>query len=208
MRRVRRVEIPLVLLCIASVPAGARAQSGTVVQQGIPRQQALQLLSSGSRWAVVKGTMQPDGNFLTREMDIVAPTDSLNMKEMEITGVIRALDRRLSTMTLGNYKVLWNEQTKITDMNKNKILSSKLENETGLKATGRLQPDGTFLARKLRQREAKQKGGETKFKEEFMGPVQVINAGQGQLRVMRTMIRLKPDCEFYDMPVELRDDSQ
>lgn len=205
MRRVRRAMISM--LCIAWIPAAVAAQSGTVVEQAIPRQQAMQLLASGSRWAVVKGTMQPDGVFLTKEIDIIHTADSLNMQEMEITGVIRNLDRRLSTLTLGNYKVQWNEQTKITDVNKNKILSSKLENDTGLKASGRLQPDGTFLARKLRQREAKQKGGETKYKEEFMGPVQVINAGQGQLLVMRTRISMKPDCEFYDMPVEVRDDA-
>ena len=72
--------------CIGWIPARVAAQSGTVVEQAIPRQQAMEMLASGSRWAVVKGTMQPDGNFLAKEIDIIHAEESRRARKVDLDG--------------------------------------------------------------------------------------------------------------------------
>ena len=192
----RPTSLLLAAFLIAMVPVGAASQAP------LQREAALEVLSAASRWAEVEGKMQADGTFLAKEIDIVAAEDSLHMVEPEITGVIRELDRRRSSMTVLNYKIAWNEKTKISDASKHRILSSKLDNEMGAKITGHLQPDGIFQARKIRLREGTLKDGKMKYKEELVGPVEVLDASAGRLRIMRTNIRLEPTCEYFQLPVQ------
>ena len=191
----RRTPFLLAAFLIALIPAGAIAQTP------VDRTAALEMLSAGKRWAEIEGAMQADGTFLAKEVDIVAAEDSAHMQEMEITGTIRDLDRRRSAMTLLGYKVFWNEKSKISDPSKRRILSSKLDNDMDVKATGNPQLDGSFLARKIRLKEVIMKDGKPKHKEGLAGPVEVVDAGGGLLRIMKSNIRLKPECQFFALPV-------
>jgi len=195
----RLLAAPTLLTAVLIALVASRASA----QAPVDRAAALEMLGAANRWAEIEGALQADGSFLAKEVDIVALEDTTHMQEEEISGVIADLDRRRSSMTLLHYKVFWNEQTKISDANKHRILSSKLDNDVGIKATGRMQPDGTFLARKLRLREPTLSGGKPKHKEELVGPVEVLDAGSGLLRIMKTSIRLKPQCQFYALPVQV-----
>lgn len=194
--------MPHIPILIAAFLA-AMVPSAAAPQAPLQRAAALELLSASPRWAEVEGKMQADGTFLVKEVDIIAAEDTANMQEVEITGVIRDLDRRRSSLALLNYKVSWNEKTKISDQNKRQILSSKLEPDIGVRVRGQLQADGTFLARKIRLRDGTMKDGEMRYKEQLTGPVDVVDASAGALRILRTKIRLTPDCEFFALPVEV-----
>ena len=191
----------------AKTPASATSttRSAASAETPLQRPDALKILSSGSRWAEVEGKLRPDGSFLANDVEIIAADDAANMKDMEITGVASDVDAAKSSLMLVGYTVQWNEQTKITDAQKQKIPGSSLQSGKDIRATGHVQPDGTFLARKLRLRQAEFKEGQPKHKQEIIGPVQVLDAGKGTLRVIRTPVQLKSDCEFVALPVEVQE---
>ena len=194
----------------ASPPPTAKTSSSATrsaasAETPLQRPDALKILSSGSRWAEVEGKLQPDGSFLANDVEIIAADDAANMKDMEITGVASDVDAAKSSLMLVGYTVQWNEQTKITDAQQQKIPGASLQSGKDIRATGHVQPDGTFLARKLRLRQAEFKEGQPKHKQEIIGPVQVVDAGKGTLRVIRTQVQLKSDCEFVALPVEVEE---
>ena len=186
-------------------PHAATEPGAATAETPIQRPEALKMLSSGSRWAEIEGKLQPDGSFIADDVEIIAAEDAANMKEMELTGVTAAVDPAKSSLKLLGYTVKWNDQTKITDEQKQKVQASSLQNGKDLKATGQMQPDGTFLARKLRLREASMKDGQVKHKEKITGPVQVLDAGKGTLRVLKTTVQLEPNCDFVSLPVEVQE---
>jgi uncharacterized protein DUF5666 len=183
----------------------ATAHGAATAETPLQRPDALKMLSSGSRWAEVEGKLQPDGSFIADDVEIIAAADAANMKEMELTGVTTGVDPAKSSLKLLGYTVKWNDQTKITDEQKQKVQASSLQNGKDLKATGQVQADGTFLARKLRLREATMKDGQVRHKEKITGPVQVVDAGKGTLRILKTTVQLEPNCEFVSLPVEVQE---
>jgi hypothetical protein len=193
----RPTPILLAAVLIGSTPAAGLADTP------LDRAAALELLRAGSRWAEIEGKLQPDGTFVAKDVEIIAAEDTAHMQEIEITGVISALDPSRRSLKLLGYTILWNDQTKITDPQKRRIPSSELHNDKDATAAGKLQPDGSFVARKLHLREVVLRGGKPKQKQELIGPVEVIDAARGTLRVLKTVVHLKPDCEFVALPVQV-----
>jgi len=161
------------------------------------------MLRAGQRWAEIEGSMQADGTFLANRVDIIAAEDQDHMQAMEIRDVIADLDLRRSSMTLPRYTILWNEQAKISDDEKRRIPSAKLDNGMEIKVTGRPRPDGTLLARKLQLRILAAPGAQPQYKQELVGPVEVLDAGSGSLHILKTNIRPMPECQFFALPVPM-----
>lgn len=166
-------------------------------QKPVERDEALQMLSASERWVEIEGEFQGDGSFLAKEIDIVALGDSASMQDMEVSGVITDLDARQKAMTVLGYRIYWNEDTKFTDEYKTKIDSGALKVGAGVKTTGRVQENGSFLASKIRLREGKVKGNKVEYKEELLGPIHVDDGRGGKLLFFRTPVLLRADCRFF-----------
>ena len=171
-------------------------------QQPLDRKEALELLAASTRWVEIEGGLQADGTFVAKEIDIIAVDDTAHTNDMEISGVITKLDVPQKAMTLLGYRVSWDGKTKFTDDYKAKIDAGKLAVGSGVKATGRMQENGTFLTTKIRLREGKVKGNEVKHKEELLGPIQVTDAAAGKLLFAKTQVLLRPDCRFFALPAQ------
>ncbi len=185
--------------------SGLMLLGSMVSAQGLPldRDTAIEILAKSDRWIEIEGELQDDGAFLAKEVDILHPEDLANMSEVKVRGAIRNLDRRNSSMTILNYKIVWNAETKIKDADKKHVLSSKLQNDEGVKIKGQLQPNGTFLARSIQLDVSKVKDGVIRYKQQLLGPAKVIDARGGMLRVVSTNVRLRADCTFFDLPVQV-----
>jgi len=201
---VRNTQSTTLLITILAT-SGLMLLGSTVSAQGLPldRDTAIEMLTSADRWVEIEGQMQEDGAFLAKEVDILHPEDLANMSEVKVRGAIRDLDRRNSSMTILNYKIIWNAETKIKDVDKKHVLSSKLQNDEGVKIKGQLQPNGTFLARAIQLDVGKEKNGVIRYKQQLLGPAKVIDARGGMLRVVATNVRLRPDCTFFALPVQV-----
>jgi uncharacterized protein DUF5666 len=163
------------------------------------------MLSAGSRWAEIEGKMQPDGTFIANDVEIIDAADTAHMQQLEITGPISALDPKRNSMKLLGYTILWNDQTPIRGPDGGSITSSDLVNDKLATVAGQLNPDGTFVARKLHMKEIPIRGGKPRIKQELIGPIEVLDAATGKLRVLRTVVNLKPTCEFVTLPVQVEE---
>ena len=186
----------LAAILISAMPAAGLADTP------MDRATGMKTLSAGSRWAEIEGKLQPDGTFTANDVEIIDAKDTANMQELEITGAISDLDPARKSLKLLGYTILWNDQTQLTGTDKSIIKSSDLANDKTATASGQLKPDGTFAARKLRLREDVIRGGKVRRKQEFVGPIEVLDAGKGTLRVLKTVVNLKMNCEFKALPVE------
>ena len=205
MRNTRSTTRSITLLA----SSGLMLLGSTVSAQGLPldRDKAIEILAASDRWIEIEGELQEDGAFLAKEVDILHPEDLANMSEIKVRGAIQNLDRRNSRMTVLKYKIVWNGETKIKDTDKKHVLSSKLQNDEGVKIKGQLQPDGTFLARSIQLDVGKVKDGVIRYKQGLLGPAKVLDASGGMLRVVSTNVRLRADCTFFDLPVQVEQPS-
>jgi hypothetical protein len=191
-------------ICLVVTFLGTSLLAGSAwSQKPLERDEAMQILAASERWVEIEGEFQANGSFVAKEIDIVALGDSASMEDMEISGVITDLAPNQKAMTVLGYRIYWEEDTKFTDEYKEKIDPKVLEVGAGVKTSGNLQENGSFLASKIRLREGKVKGNEVKYKEELLGPVRVIDAAAGKLLFVRTPVRLRPDCRFFVLAPEV-----
>ena len=199
MHRRRLAALPLLPMFLMLLAQAAWAQ------RPLTRDEAMELLAAGSRWVELEGDLQPDGTFVAKEIDIVAAEDSLSMLDVVIGGTIATINRRFSKLTVLSYEVTWNETTKIRDADKHQVLSSKLNEGQGIKVKGKLQEDGTFLARSIQLTAGKPRSdGTVKYKQQLRGPATVVDARDGLLRVVKSNVTLRGDCTFFENPVEVQ----
>ncbi|MFQ5600275.1 MAG: DUF5666 domain-containing protein [Candidatus Krumholzibacteriia bacterium] len=190
------VGLPLVMLLAGAAWA----------QPPIEPDVAYELMAEPGRWAEVDGKLQKDGTFLAKEVEIFSVRDSSNMEDVQIYGAVKKLDRRRSSMKVLGYRIFWDGETTIKDQNKRRILSSKLKNDIGVKVQGYMRANGTFKATKIKLKEGKVKDGKVKAKEKLVGPVEVLDARDGWLRILNTDIKVRPDAVFTEVPVEVAED--
>ena len=184
------VTLALLLGCATAVVAGPP----------LARDEALKLMARPGSWIEADGAMQPDGTLLGKDFEIVAPGDTANKEEPAIYGTVENLNRAKSSMKILGYMVQWNADTTFKDDSKRKILSSKVDEGAGVKVQGNLQPNGTFLATKVKL-QAVQRSSDGKVKgakEKVFGPVTVLDARTGRLRVLNTTVTLRPDATLVE----------
>ena len=161
--------------------------------------QGMKLLSQPGRWIDTDGALQPDGTYLAKEVQIVATGDTSQTKEAAIYGAVQSLNRAKGTMMVLGYSIAYDKDTTLKDENKRKILSSKIENGMGVKVQGHLQPNGTFMATKIKLQ--KTKDGNSKPKTKLFGPATVVDARHGLLKVLNTTIKLRDDAQITEQPL-------
>jgi hypothetical protein len=165
----------------------------------LTKDQALKLIARPGSWLEADGVLQPDGSLLGKDIEIVAPGDTANQEEPAIYGAVENLNRAKSTMKVLGYVVQWDEKTTFKDENKRKILSSKVVEGSGVKVQGRLQPNGAYLASKFRLHPVEMtKDGKPKYKQKIFGPVTVLDARSGKLRILNTTVTLREDATFME----------
>jgi len=175
----------------------------------LKRDAAFEMMTDPGRWIEVDGSFQKDGTFIAKEVEVIALADTSNMEEPQIYGAIEKIDRRRSTMKVLSYRIAWDQETTIKDASKHRILSSKLENGMGIKVQGHLRNNGVFLANKLKLRRVKMKNGKpAKPKQKLVGPVTVLDAREGWLRILDTDIFVRPDAKFVEVLVESEEEAE
>jgi len=192
MKKIRSVAVlgPIVLWAVAAW-AGAP----------LTREQGLKLMAETGRWIETDGVLQPDGTYLAKEIEIYAPGDTAEIGEVAISGAVHNLNRLKSTLSVFGYLVTYDGETTLKDENKRPILSSKIQNGMGVKVQGSLQPNGTFKATKIKLQKGKTKDGAFKAKEQIFGPVSVVDARNGLLKVLNTGIKLREDALLTEKPL-------
>jgi hypothetical protein len=121
------------------------------------------------------------------------------MEDPAIYGAVENLNRLKSTMKVLSYVVQWDADTTFKDENKRKILSSKLGDGVGVKVQGKLLPNGSFMASKFRLRATETgKDGKVKAKQKVFGPVTVLDARTGKVRVLNTIVTFRDDATFVE----------
>jgi hypothetical protein len=181
----------------------AAGAAPTWAQRPVDREAALELVAAHERWAAVKGEMQNDRTFLADEVELIALGDAEGMEVQEIRGVISKLDVAKRSLSVQNYSVVWLEDARIRDADKNKIEASSIKNGVGATVEGHLK-DGTFWAKDIRLRSGKMKDGKLTYKQEIIGPIQIVDLDAGLLRVLDTDVRLHPRCEFFELPMQVK----
>ncbi len=190
-----RILLALVIFTLSVAPAWA--------QKPIDRETALERAADPERWAAVKGTMQNDGSFLAKEIELIALGDAEGMEVMEIRGVLSSLNVNERSMRVLNYPVIWNEDARLRDADKNKIAATELKNGVGATVEGHFK-DGTFWAEDIRLRSGKMKEGKLTYKQEIIGPVRVVDAESGLLRVIETDVRMRPNAKCFELPMQVK----
>ena len=186
--------------CILGLAATSFWAVAAWAGQPLSRPEAMKLLAQKGRWIDTDGTMQPDGSYLAKQIMIYSPTDSVNIGETAITGYIANLNRAKSTLSVLNYRVTYDAKTTLKDENKRIIPSSKIQDGMGAKVQGKLLPDGTFHATKIRLQKAKMKGGDLKVKQRLFGPVTILDPSKAVLKVLNTTIKLRDDAQLTEHP--------
>ena len=181
-----------VIAALAIGLAAAAALAGPPV----PRDQALKLMARPGSWIQVDGATQPDGSFLAKEVEIYAPGDTANTEEVAIYGAVGDINRTKGSMRVLSYTVTYDASTTLKDENKKRILSSKIQNDMGVKVQGSLQPNSTFKATKIKLQKTRE--GKSKTKESLFGPVSVVDARASLLRILNTSIKLRDDASFVE----------
>ena len=174
-------------------------------QPPLAREAAFEMMADPGRWIEVDGKLNADGTFMAKEVEVFSLADSSNMEEPHVYGGIEKLDRRRSTMMILGYRVSWDDETTIKDADKHRILSSKLENGMGLKVQGHLRNNGIFHADKLKLKRVKEG---KKAKQKLVGPVTVLDARDGWVRILNTDILIRPDAKFVEVMPELEEDAE
>ena len=174
--------------------------AASAVQAGPPlaRDDALKLMGRPGSWIEVDGSLLPDGTFSAKEVEIYAPGDTASIEESAIYGPVQNLNRAKSTMRVLNYTILYDSQTTLKDENKRQILSSKIQNEMGVKVQGSVQPNNTFKATKIKLQKVRLKDGKPKPKESLFGPVSIVDARAGLLRILNTSVQLREDATIIE----------
>lgn len=194
-----RIAGVLLLLVTGTTPTWA--------QRPVKRDAALEMIVAPERWAAVKGKMQNDRTFLADEIELIALGDAEGTEVQEIRGVISKLDVANRSLSVQNYRVVWLEDARIRDADKNKIEASSIQNGVGATVEGHFK-DGTFWAKDIRLRAGKMKNGELKYKQEIIGPIQIVDLDAGLLRVLDTDVRLHPQCQFFELEMQVKSGSE
>lgn len=162
----------------------------------LTRDEALKLLARPGSWLEADGKLLPDGSLNAKDMEIVAPGDTINAEEPAIYGAVQNLNRAKSTMRILTYTVIWDETTTIKDEQKRKVLSSKIEEGAAVKVQGKVQSNGSFKATKIRLSTLKNKDGKTTAKEKVFGPCTVVDPKRGVVRVLNTTVNFRDDATY------------
>jgi hypothetical protein len=160
--------------------------------------QGVKLMSNPGAWIEADGAFLADGTLTAKDVEIYARRDPAELEEPAIYGAVTQINRAKSTMRVLGYLVTWDELTTLKDENKRQILSSKIQDGMGVKIQGTLQPNGTFKATKIKVHAGKTKDGKFKAKEKILGPVTIIDARAGILRIMDTQIKLREDVVMME----------
>ena len=177
-------------------------------QPPLDRDVAFEMMADPGRWVEVDGKANGDGTFFGKEVEVFSLADTSNMEEPHVYGAIEKLDRRRSTMTVLGYRVYWDKETTIKDADKHRILSSKLENGMPIKVQGFLRNNGMIYADKLKLKKAKMKNGKIKIKEKLVGPVTVLDAREGWIRILNTDIQVRHDAKFVEVMPDIEEDAE
>lgn len=186
------------------VTAGLVLAFGAVAAQAGPpvtRDQALKLMARPGSWIEADGAMRPDGTLEAKDIEVVAPGDTAETEETAVYGAVANLNRAKSTMRVLGYTVIWDATTTLKDENKRQVLSSKIEDGMGVKVQGWVQPNGSFKATKIKF-QGKQIGKDGKpkgVKEKVFGPVTIVDARAGHLRVINTPVVLRENAAFVEL---------
>ena len=162
----------------------------------LSRDEALTLLARPGSWVEADGALLPDASLTAKDLEVYTPGDTANTEDPAIYGAVQSLNRAKSTLRVLGYTVTWDQTTTIKDEQKRKVLSSKIEDGMGVKIQGKFESNGTFKATKIRLVVMQDKAGKAKAKEKIFGPVTVVDAKRGVLRVFNTMVNLRPDAVF------------
>jgi hypothetical protein len=160
----------------------------------LPRDQALQLMARPGSWIEADGDLQPDGTLLAKEVEIYSAADSAELEEAAIYGATARLDAAKSILRVLGYTVSFDDETTIKDENKKPTQISTVREGRGIKVQGSLQENGTFAATKIKLQDGKKLNGKVDVKEKVFGPVTVVDARAGTLRVLNTPVKLRPDA--------------
>jgi hypothetical protein len=179
------------------------AFGATAAHAGPPvtRDQAFKLMARPGSWIEADGTLRPDGTLEAKDLEIVAPGDTAEMEETAIYGAVANLNRAKSTMRVLGYTITWDATTTLKDENKRQVLSSKLEDGMGVKVQGWVQANGSFKATKIKF-QGKQLGKDGKpkdVKQKVFGPVTIVDARAGLLRVINTSVVLRENAAFVEV---------
>jgi hypothetical protein len=161
------------------------------------RETAMKLLARPGTWLEADGSLMPDGTLSGKDFEIHAAVDTVG-EDRTIYGAIGSINRAQSTMKVLGYVVTWDEKTTIKDENKHQILSSKLQDGIAVKVQGTLLPNGSFKANKFRLTTEKAKGAAVKPKEKVFGPVTVVDAKRGLLRILKTSVSVRDNATFVE----------
>jgi hypothetical protein len=161
---------------------------------------ALALMSRPGSWIEAAGDLQADGTLLTKEVEIYSEADSAELEEASIYGAVTRLDLKKGAMRVIGYNVSFDGDTTIKDDIKRVIDISRIQEGQGIKVQGRLQSNGRFAATKIKLQG--DKTGKGKVKEKVFGPVRVVDARAGLLRVLNTPVKLRPDATLWEAVVQ------
>jgi len=186
----------IVTACLVLVAGAGTAFAGRPIQL----KEAMQLASRPGSWIEADGDVLPDGSFQGKDFEVYSPGDTLQCDTPAIYGKLTDLNRTKSTLRCLGYFVTWDANTTIKDENKRKILSSKLEEGMGIKIQGTLQPNGSFMASKIKIYSR----GTEKAKEKVFGPVTILDPETGKMRILNTVITVKPNGTFVETPPTLQ----
>ena len=193
--RLHRLTLTILVLALAAAPAWA--------QKPIDRGIGLEMAADEGRWAAVKGELQGDGTFFADEIELIALGDAEGTEIMEVRGIISNINVQRRTLRVMNYSVVWEEKARIRDADKNKISAKELKNNVGATVEGHFK-DGKFVANDIRQRSGKIKNGKLIYKQEIIGPIKVIDLEAGLIRVIDTDVRLVQNCQFFELPMQVK----
>lgn len=180
----------IVTACLVLIGAGT-----ALAGRPIKLEEAMQLASRPGSWIEADGDVLPDGSLQGKDFEVYAPGDTAELEEPAIYGEVIDLNRAKSSMRCLGYFVTWDANTTIKDENKRKILSSKLKDGMGVKIQGTLQPNGSFMATKIKIHSR----GSDKPKTKIFGPVTILDAETGRMRILNTIVSVRPKHTFVEI---------
>lgn len=164
----------------------------------LPVDQALQLMARPGSWIEADGDLQADGTLLVKDVEVYSAADSAELEEAAIYGAATGIDGAKSMMRVLGYSVAFDSDTTVKDEQKRPMHISKVGEGRGIKVQGRLQPNGSFAATKIKLQDVK-KG---KVKEKIFGPVTIVDARARLLRVLNTTVKLRSDVTIVQPIVQ------
>ena len=166
----------------------------------LPLDRALELMARPGAWIEAAGDLQAEGTLLTKEVEIYSAADSAELEEAAIYGAATRLDLTKGAMRVLGYTLSFDSDTTIKDDMKRPTDISKIKEGRGIKVQGSLQANGRFAATKIKLQG--DKTGKGKVKEKVFGPVRVVDARAGLLRVLNTPVKLRPDAMLWEAVVQ------